>query len=116
MVHPANWLHSFSAGLSAVAVALVADAAYNLSKKLCNSRVTVFCCAISAGVTYYYASQWIFPTLIAVGEAPFTNADANVGTMLFLERTRLIRTLMHTVSSTVLVEPSTSEQGRGLVI
>ncbi|GAQ86165.1 chromate transporter [Klebsormidium nitens] len=67
LVEPANWLRSFSAGLSAVAVALVADAAYSLSKKLCKNRVTIFCCAISAGVTYYYASQWIFPTLIAIG-------------------------------------------------
>lgn len=68
LVNPANWLRAFSAGLAAVAVALVADAAYNLSKKLCNSRVTVFCCAVSAGVTYYYSSQWIFPTLIVLGE------------------------------------------------
>lgn len=68
LVEPANWLRSFSAGLSAVAVALVADAAYSLSKKLCKSRVTIFCCAVSAGITYYYASQWIFPTLIAIGE------------------------------------------------
>jgi chromate transporter len=67
LVNPANWLRAFSAGLAAVAVALVADAAYNLSKKLCNSRVTVFCCAVSAGVTYYYSSQWIFPTLIVLG-------------------------------------------------
>ncbi|GAQ86163.1 chromate transporter [Klebsormidium nitens] len=67
LVHPAGWLTAFSAGLSAVAVALVADAAFRLSKKLCDSRVTVFCCGAAAAVTYYYQSQWIFPTLIFAG-------------------------------------------------
>lgn len=68
LVHPADWLQGFSAGLSAVAVALVADAAVRLSKKLCDSKVTVLCCATSAAITFYYQSQWIFPTLIVLGK------------------------------------------------
>ncbi|CAI5951699.1 unnamed protein product [Closterium sp. NIES-64] len=67
LIDPAPWLSALSAGLAAVAVALVAEAAVILGKKMCRNKVTRVLCVASAVITFYYATQWIFPTVILLG-------------------------------------------------
>ena len=67
LVYPPVWLSSLSAGLSAVAVALVAEAALSLGTKLCRNRITQLLATAAAVITVYYQSQWVFPTLIVAG-------------------------------------------------
>jgi len=65
---PPQWLLSASAGLVAVAVALVAEAALLLSNKLCKEPATQLVCCASAALAYAFPNQWLFPVLILGGE------------------------------------------------
>ncbi|CAI7886359.1 unnamed protein product [Closterium sp. NIES-53] len=67
LVDPGVWLTAISAGLAAVAVALVAEAAVMLGKKVCKDRVSKVLCVAAAVITFYYQTQWLFPTIILVG-------------------------------------------------
>ncbi|CAI7903866.1 unnamed protein product, partial [Closterium sp. NIES-53] len=67
LVDPPAWLSAISAGATAVAVALIADAAVMLGSKMCLNRVTCMLCVTSAAITFYYTTQWIFPTVILLG-------------------------------------------------
>ncbi|CAI5493690.1 unnamed protein product [Closterium sp. Naga37s-1] len=67
LVDPGVWLTAISAGLAAVAVALVAEAAVVLGKKVCKDRVSKVLCMAAAVITFYYQTQWLFPTIILVG-------------------------------------------------
>ncbi|CAI5526358.1 unnamed protein product [Closterium sp. Naga37s-1] len=69
LVDPPAWLSAISAGATAVAVALIADAAVMLGSKMCLNRVTRVLCVTSAAITFYYTTQWIFPTVILLGGA-----------------------------------------------
>ncbi|CAI5513249.1 unnamed protein product, partial [Closterium sp. Naga37s-1] len=70
LVDPPAWLSAISAGATAVAVALIADAAVMLGSKMCRNRVTRMLCVTSAAITFYYTTQWIFPTVILLVDLP----------------------------------------------
>eukprot|EP00850_Spirogloea_muscicola_P007546 SM000038S14359 [mRNA] locus=s38:458050:461315:- [translate_table: standard] len=61
------WLSGAAAGMAAVAVALVAAAAVQLSRKMCTDAVTLTLCAGTGIITIFYQQQWIFPALIFGG-------------------------------------------------
>mmetsp|Transcript_30756 Transcript_30756/g.73889 ORF Transcript_30756/g.73889 Transcript_30756/m.73889 type:complete len:571 (+) Transcript_30756:69-1781(+) len=90
----ADWdkdiLKGFGSGLAAVGVALVAGAAYALSKKTCPDLLTGFLNLLAAVVAYLYSTAWIFPVLIVFGglctyardvyeKRPVKAADGNEG-------------------------------------
>ena len=86
LTNPDDWLRGISSGLSAAGVALVVSAAVGLAKGQCKDQTTSALCLMSSIVAYYYTSNWIFPTLIAVGglvstyvnrKKPVTMPDAN---------------------------------------
>lgn len=62
-----SWKKGISDGLAAVAVALVANAASSLSKKICTDKTTSGICVFAATVAYYYPKAWTFPGLIVIG-------------------------------------------------
>eukprot|EP00850_Spirogloea_muscicola_P003179 SM000012S25441 [mRNA] locus=s12:1108224:1112159:- [translate_table: standard] len=61
------WLSGTAAGMAAVAVALVAAAAVQLSRNICTDAVTLALCASTGVITIFYQQQWIFPALIFGG-------------------------------------------------
>jgi len=67
LVNPADWLRSFTAGLSAAGIGLVISAAIGLAKGQCNNPMTSTLCLMSALIAYRYQSNWIFPLLIIFG-------------------------------------------------
>ena len=67
LVYPPAWLSSLSAGLSAAAVALVAEAALSLGAKLCRKRITQLLATAAAVITVYNKSEWLIPTIIVAG-------------------------------------------------
>jgi len=68
LVTPSSALKGFTAGLSAAGVALVVSAADGLARSQGGKTLTTkILCGISATVAYYYASAWLFPSLIAFG-------------------------------------------------
>eukprot|EP00850_Spirogloea_muscicola_P003519 SM000014S00307 [mRNA] locus=s14:589717:593625:+ [translate_table: standard] len=61
------WLSGAAAGMAAVAVALVAAAAVQLSRKMCTDAITLALCSGTGVITIFYQQQWIFPALIFGG-------------------------------------------------
>ena len=67
LVNPSVILKGFTAGVSAAGAALVVSAGDSLARSQAKTPTTKALCALSAVVSYYYATAWLFPTLIAFG-------------------------------------------------
>jgi chromate transporter len=68
LTNPSPFLRGLVSGLSVAGVALVVDAAVNLSNGQCNkNNMTRILGLISACFAYYYKAAWLFPLLIVFG-------------------------------------------------
>ncbi|CAK0787139.1 hypothetical protein CVIRNUC_010355 [Coccomyxa viridis] len=65
--NPAPWVKGIVAGLGAVGVALVADAALKLTFSTCTEKTTMIINLAAALISYYYPVTWIYPALILAG-------------------------------------------------
>lgn len=63
---PPPLLDAFTSGLSAAGIGLVVDAAFNLTAKLCTTRLTQVLGAFAAIITFYFGGEtgWVLPVLI----------------------------------------------------
>ena len=62
-----EWLNSVVAGLAAAGIALVASAAFALTRNICKTRLLQILATIAAVVAFYYPRPWTFPALIVLG-------------------------------------------------
>lgn len=68
LTNPSSFLKGLVSGLSVAGVALVVDAAVNLSNGQCNkNNMTRLLGLTSACFAYYYKTAWLFPLLIVFG-------------------------------------------------
>ena len=67
LVNPGRIFSAFTAGVSVAGAVLVVSAGDSLARSQAKTPTTKALCALSAVVSYYYATAWLFPTLIAFG-------------------------------------------------
>ena len=67
LVNPGGIFSAFTAGVSVAGAVLVVSARDSLARSQAKTPTTKALCALSAVVSYYYATAWLFPTLIAFG-------------------------------------------------
>ena len=67
LVNPGGIFSAFTAGVSVAGAVLVVSAGDSLARSQAKTPTTKALCALSAVVSYYYATAWLFPTLIAFG-------------------------------------------------
>ena len=81
LTNPSSFLKGLVSGLSVAGVALVVDAAVNLSNGQCNkNNMTRLLGLTSACFAYYYKTAWLFPLLIVFGGlvSYFFGADKDI--------------------------------------
>ncbi|QDZ24088.1 chromate transport protein [Chloropicon primus] len=64
---PSPLMQALVAGLTSVAIALVAGAAKALGSKICDDKITICICAVSAATALYWKGSFVMPLVMGVG-------------------------------------------------